>query len=157
MEPVDSDGGDWSSRSDLCRFCLALVFAVAAISGAAHILSYFGVVVIGDRAFQKWSTLVLFGVLMWIVLRRNRGAVRAIPWQWCVVLWIAWINAFLYIAVLPIGGPQSRLWPAPAKWLNFEGSDLMLLYARASSADQLAIAFSLFLALWCQPVGRTRS
>jgi hypothetical protein len=157
MESVDSGGGDWSSKSDLKRSCLALVFAVVVISGAAHILSYFGVVVISDRTFQKWSTCVLFGVLMWIVFRRNRGAAQAIPWHWCAVLWMTWANACLCIAVLPIGGSQSRLWPAPAKWLHFEDSDLTQLYARAWSADQFAIALSLFLALWYQPGERTTS
>lgn len=156
MGPAKRDGGGWSSRWDRNRSCLALAFAVVAISGAAHIFSYFGVVVISSRTLQKWSTIVLFGVLLWILFRRNRG-LQAIPGHWCAVLWIVWANALLYISVLPVGGAQSRLWPAPAKWLHFEDFDLMLLYARVSSADQFAIALSLLLVLWYQRHERAAS
>src|SRR5579883_127573 len=157
MDTTVSSGSDRSSRSDLNRFLSAVLFAVVAVSGGAHVASYFGLLVIPNRTFQKWSTCILFGFLIWILFRRDRGAAHAIPWHWCAVLWIAWANTFLCAAVLPVDGSHSVLWPAPARWLHFEGSDLMLLNARASSADQFAIALSLFLALWYQPHGRTTS
>jgi hypothetical protein len=64
----------YSSRSDLNRCLLALAFATIAVSIVAHVASFFGVVVIQNREWQKWLTWILFVSLMWVVARNRRGA-----------------------------------------------------------------------------------
>ena len=108
----------------------------------AFVLSFSGVAVIQNRILLNWLNPVLFGVLIWMLLRNKRTAMSGIPMLWSVAMWIAWINAAVWI----FGVPKARC-------LLCDGSDL-LLASRASAADLLAIALTLSLLSWYQPLAR---
>lgn len=122
---------------------LALVF----VSCAAYVVSFIGVVLIQNRVGPKWFIPALFGLLVWMLTRHNRMAMKTIPNYWAVAMWIAWVNACVWI-VATLRLPATQM-------LRFDRS-AMLLASRASAADVFAIAFSLVLLLWYQPDRKVR-
>lgn len=127
-----------------------VVLAIAVFCGAAYAASFFEVIIVQSRAVQTWFTRILFAVLLVVLIHDHQGALQRIPRLWGVVLWIAWLNFFMYLLVLPMFGPGQRaLWQAMANSLRLTTSE-QLLDARASTANQLAIAVTLLLIGWFQ-------
>jgi hypothetical protein len=143
----------YSSRSELDRCLLALSFAALLVAGIAHIASYFGFMLIQSRTLQKLLTWILAALALWKIFGERRTATN-IPRPCGAAMGVSWLYATILSWCLPIG--QSYVWPGLARWLGLEGSDLLLINARISSAFQFAAALSLFAMLWFQPNGTTR-
>jgi hypothetical protein len=142
-------GSEYSSRSELNRCLLALSLVFLVIASAAHIASYFGIVVVQNRVLQEALTWLLVVPALWKALL-DRNTAAGVPRPWSIAMGLAWLNASALVAFSPVIG-QTYSWPRMARWLGLDGVGLLLVHARVSSALQVAAALSLFVSLWFRP------